>query len=61
MITVRLRQPATDQRTADLQARGRVIAQEQADQRLEAEWRRRVRMNPKEVAALPRRIRALSA
>lgn len=45
-----------DLRTSDQQARGAAIEQERADLALEAEWRRRVRANPKEVAALARRL-----
>ena len=35
----------TDTRTAEPIGRGAALAQEQADIRLEAEWRRRVRAN----------------
>jgi hypothetical protein len=45
-----------DLRSPDLVARGAAIDQERADQALEAEWRRRVSVNPKERAAMPRRI-----
>jgi 23S rRNA G2069 N7-methylase RlmK/C1962 C5-methylase RlmI len=34
-----------DQRTPEQRERGRALAQEQADQLVEAEWRRRVRAN----------------
>lgn len=34
-----------DPRNAELTARGRALDQELADRRLEAEWRRRVRLN----------------
>lgn len=46
-----------DLRTADQRARGAAIEQERADLAMESEWRRRVRENPKEVSALPRRVR----
>jgi hypothetical protein len=49
-----------DIRTADQRARGAAIEQERADLALEAEWRRRVRANPKEVSAITRRLAEVS-
>lgn len=48
-----------DIRTSEQRARGAAVAQERADLALEAEWRRRVRANPKERAALARRLSEL--
>jgi hypothetical protein len=49
----------SDPRSRELLERGRALQQELADRRLESEWRRRVRTNPKEIAALPRRVREI--
>lgn len=58
-MKIRIRPFTRDIRTAEQRARGAAVEQDRADIALEAEWRRRVRANPKERAALARRLSEL--